>query len=477
LHASQDDSEIVGSTLRTPDALGIFTPPPGRNAFVDYGNVAGEMDSSSAGGALQIQWQLGDYELTSVTGYESLDRDYSVGDFAPFRLAEPTYNESLESFYQEIRISKDSESFYWMLGANYTDDSVDYFRTLSGFDLLLGELVSRYDQEDNSQAVFGQMDWRLTSNLELSAGIRYTDEEKQYDGGSIEQDPFGTSIVGVVFPGAAGDGIFRQPSYDDSDTSGQLKLSWRGLSNSLVYGMVSRGFKSGGFDGSGITDEAGFTPYDAETLISYEAGIKSRLLNDSLEIASSAYYYDYQDKQVLAIVDLGAGLNEAIIQNAAESEVLGLDVDATWWLTDDLTLGLTAVLLDSEVTDWNSDDPAEASARIGNELPGTPKTSVTSEVRWKTTLGSLDVNSALWVVYADSTYRDIANTRALQSDDYTLVNARLDFALQDSGLSFYLWGRNLTDEEYVTSVRDLLGMEGVYWGDPRTFGAGLRWEF
>ncbi|MBN7795463.1 TonB-dependent receptor [Parahaliea mediterranea] len=475
VHYGTDGSEIVNSTNLTGDPLGVFQPEAGA-VHVDYDDVAGEMDARNGGISLEVNWEGDLFTLTSLTGFESLSRDYTVGDFAPLRLAQPTYDESVDSLSQEFRISGDTGSTYWLAGVNATRDRIDYHRSLSSWDYLLGELVSGYDQDDESWSVFGQIDWQLTDSLQLSTGLRYTDEEKHYEGGSWENDPFGTSIVTAVYPAVAG-GLYGESDYDDQDVSGQVKLSWTAFDNTLVYGAISRGFKSGGFDGSGIVDEAGFIPYDAEELVAYEIGVKSRLLDNTLDLSAAVYYYDYSDKQVLAILDLGGGITEAVTQNAAVSEVTGVDLDLKYLVDEHWSLGLSATLLDSEITEWNSDDPAEAAARIGNELPGTPGSNVTGDITWEGSAGDFDLRASVWATYTESTYRDIENTPSLESDSYTLVNARLSLGQPAQGWSVYLYGKNLADEEYRSSVRTLVGMEGAYFGPPRMYGVGVNWQF
>src|SRR5690606_25929054 len=126
VHYAQDDSEIIGSTSVNGDALGLFMPPSD-DAFKDYDNARLENDSEQLGGVLELTWQLGDYQLVSVTGMETLERAYDIGDMVPLRLAEASFDEDLESFYQELRVAyQPSEDFRWLGGVSYTKDEIDY---------------------------------------------------------------------------------------------------------------------------------------------------------------------------------------------------------------------------------------------------------------------------------------------------------------------------------------------------------------
>ncbi|MEJ2604341.1 MAG: TonB-dependent receptor [Gammaproteobacteria bacterium] len=475
LHYAQDDSEIIGSTNINGDILGVFQPPSD-DAYQDYDNVEPFNDGEQLGGVLELNWLLGDFLFTSITGFESLEREYNIGDFVPIRVAEASFDEDLQSLYQEFRLDYQADpDFRWLVGASYTDDDIDYARVLTAWDLLLGALGTRYQEDDESYAVFGQVEWRFAPSWEITGSLRYTDEEKRYDGGSFDIDPFGLSAVGVAFPNVVPDGLFDQRVYDEDDLSGRASLGWEPTDDALYFVSVARAFKSGGFDGSGITEPASFTPYGAETVWAYEAGMKLKLLDDRLFLNASVFYNDYTDKQVLSLQDLGTGIVEAIIQNAAESEITGVDVEVDWLVASALTLSLRGTWLDSEITGWDSDDPAEVEARVGNELPGTPELSVTGAATWQTFVGRHSLNVRGWATYTEEAFRDIENSATSLSDDYGTVNLRIALA-DPSGWSVYLFGENLLDEEYVTSRRILVGMVGEYYGPPRTYGIGFRYE-
>ncbi|MBB5519556.1 TonB-dependent receptor domain-containing protein [Amphiplicatus metriothermophilus] len=477
-HYGKDESEYIGSTNTNGDRLGVFAPPSDE-PFVDYDDAHLFADAEQYGAVLQARVALGDrYELVSVTGYTELDRLYAIGDFVPTRIAEPTFDEKVSTFSQELRLSYNADRLYWLLGASYSMDDIDYRREMISYDFLLGTLGTAFDQDDRAYAAFGQAEFELAPKWSVSGSLRYTNERKEYAGGSFDIDPFGTSLITVAFPNLAGGGIFLEPTYDDEDLSGNATVNWKPVDDTLVYASVGRGFKSGGFDGSGITDESSLTPFGPEKLWAYETGVKTALSGGAFSLAASFFYYDYTDKQVLALVDLGAGFNEAIIQNAASSRIFGGDVQADWRPVDTLRFSVSATFLDSKVTKWVSADPAETAARIGNELPGTPEASVTGAVAHSLPLGAAwTLNTTVWATYADSVFRDIENSPNLKSDSYALLNGRLELTQTEGGLSVYLFAKNVLDEEYVTAVRSLVGMEGNFYGAPRTFGAGLRYAF
>jgi iron complex outermembrane receptor protein len=475
-HYGRDKSQIIGSTAVTPDRLRRFTPPATRRPFVDYDNAEPRMDSEQYGGVFRVDVDLAAFKLTSVTGYEHIDRSFTIGDFVPTRIAEPVFDENISAFNQELRLTHEGADTFLMVGASYGKETIDYRRDLLAYDLLRGTLSTEFTEKDRSFAVFGQAEWEFAPELTLIGGLRHTTEDKSYSGGSIELDPFGVSIVKAVYPNTAGDGLFGNPEYHDTDISGSLALNWKPSREVLVYASASKGFKSGGFDGSGITEPSSFTPYGAENIRAYELGAK--FFGDPIQLSGAFFYYDYTDKQVLALVDLGSGITEAIIQNAAGSTIYGMDLDLSIRLSDALRFSLNGLIVSSEVTDWQSVDPAEVASRIGNELPGTPQASLNARLDWSHDISNdWQLELSTWTSYSDGAYRDIENTRNLRSDDRFLANARIELGRIDGGPQFYLLGKNLFNETYVTSVRSLVGMLGEYYGEPRTITAGIRYDF
>lgn len=478
-HYGRDRSELIGSTNINGDRLRVFTPPAVRRAFVDYDDFAPVTDTEQYGAVVQADIDLGDFRLTSISGLERFTRAYGIGDFVPTRIAAPVFDEDISTFGQDLRLAyAGSEAVNWMVGASYNREEIDYARVLIAYDFVLGALGTAFEQEDKAWAVYGEGEWFFRPDWFAGLGLRYTSEAKDYVGGSFNIDPFGVSRVPLAFPGVGVAGLFGSPTYDEDDLSGRASLNWKPGDGLLVYASVNRGFKSGGFDGSGITQPSGFTPYHSETVWAYEIGVKSLLLADTLDLAASAFFYDYGDKQVLALLDLGSGVIEAVIQNAAAAEIAGFELDLRWRPTPELTVSVNGTLLESEVTEWISANPAEIAARLGNELPGTPNSQITVSLDHVQPLPSgLTLRTSFWANSVESAYRDIENNEALRSEGRVLVNGRLALSSPRAGWSLYAYGENLFDEEYVTSVRSLVGMLGAYYGPPRTLGVGLRYEY
>ena len=477
LQYGRDKSELIGSTNANGDRLRAFTPPNDA-PYYDYDNVEPKTDTKQISAVLKLNWTVNDLVISSTSSLENMSRTYQIGDFVPTRIAEASFDEDIETKSQEVTISGETaDNHKWIIGGVITQDDIDYFRKLTSHDLLLGELDTAFVEKDKAWATFGQVDAALNDTLSTTLGVRYTDESKSYKGGSIAVNPFGVGVVDRVYPNTAGDGIYGEPTYDEGNFSGKAALNWTPSENTLYYFSVGNGFKSGGFDGSGITEPSSFTPFKAETVWTYEMGTKITAMDGNFYFAGSLFYNDYTDKQVIALVDLGAGFPEAIIQNAAASEISGIDMEVKWRVSTPLTFSINGTYLDTEVTKWDSDDADDVAIHLGNELPGTPKLSTSVQVDWNKRVSDSSVmNISAWYTITNGSYRDIKNTEALRSEDSQLFNLRADLTFNEKWM-VYVSAENIFDKAYISSVRSLVGMEGRYYNAPRTLKAGLKYQF
>lgn len=307
--------------------------------------------------------------------------------------------------------------------------------------------------------------------------LNHTNEEKRFDGGAIDLDPYGVSNAQAIAPELTPT-ILASEEFTDSELSGRLALDWQPSDALLAYVSYSRGFKSGGFDGSTFFSPAASEPFDSETLQAYELGAKLRLLDARALVSGAAFYYDYSDQQVQATVEIAEGVTEAVVVNAAQSEIYGLDIEASLRLTGPFRLDLGLSWLESEITEFASADPEEVAALTGNEVPNAPSFGYHIAASVEQPLGNrLSLDGLLGLSHVGDFFRDIGNRDALASDSYSLVSARLGIT-GTAGWSAYLWGENLTDEEYETYSRVPVGSLIVdQFGSPRTYGVGFSKVF
>ncbi|MFV0275640.1 MAG: TonB-dependent receptor [Parahaliea sp.] len=514
---STDDAEAA-------DWSNSYTSPITGRTF----NIRPQRDNELRGVMARVNWNIGDMTLTSITAYDKFERteanDWDGGAFVDSSNINTT---DLKVFSQELRLSGGDEQLSWIGGLYYSSDRMqEYYHYFMG-DSLYGtgavpwninpfavtpiyELDTRYKQETESYAVFGHVEWMFTEQWRLTVGARYTQEERDWEGctysaddgsltdflnaqfganlrpgdcGTIDDDPNSPNYVfGVIGTERISDAfhVYRD-SIDTRRWMGKIGLDYALSEDVLIYGTVSNGFKSGGFNGANSNTTQQLKPYEEEVLTSYELGVKSTLLDGSMQLNAAAFYYDYQDKQEAdrAVTFVG---NISGLTNVPESEIFGAELDLQWAPIDGLMINAGVAWLDTEVTEWNAVDNAASVWPVtvrqdvsGIELPQSPEWAYTGQDSYQWPVGDgLQLEVAGDVAFTDDTSGGAAPERA--TEDYTLFNARIGLGAADGNWRALLWVRNLTDEDYYPAA--YLGGNGPYvrsYGMPRTYGITLSY--
>ncbi|HSM95020.1 MAG TPA: TonB-dependent receptor, partial [Rhizomicrobium sp.] len=229
---------------------------------------------------MQIHGDLGFGELTSITSYENLHRrEYNDWDATALALAGTYFDTTAHVFSQELRLASNGDGpFSWMIGGYYAHQSMDE-RFDSDFADSLGLATdTRYTQRVETKAVFTQEEYKLTDQVKLIAGLRFDDDKRS----------LGNFVLnGVFLPGAPN--IPLTPSVDQSiehqRLSGKGEIEYKPNENVMLYASVSEGIKSGGFTTYNGSQAA--PPLKPEVLWAYEAGFKSNLWDDTLQLNGS----------------------------------------------------------------------------------------------------------------------------------------------------------------------------------------------
>ncbi|WP_116365401.1 TonB-dependent receptor [Parahaliea mediterranea] len=481
-----------------------FTIPALTDEYDVYVTQAPDVDARQFGGVLKLDWDLGWATLTSVTGLEELDRDQLYQSGSAMRIYNTDFSDNLSQWTQELRLTGERGDDHWVIGAFYMDEEVDFTKQVSLVDVTTrgltpllhsyfpagvptdGEFYSLpvsgmadidYLQEGESWALFGQYEWQLSSNWNITAGLRYTEEEKTFTGGTVavsaaEGYPPLLSLLYSDLP------IYVDNRYEDDDVSGKLALNWTPNDDVLVYLSTSKGYKSGGFDGSTILQEAATLPFGAETLWATELGFKSTLLDSSLQLNGALYYYDFDDMQAEVTVELGSGNSESLRRNAGKAEIIGGELELWWRPMVGLDVRFGVAALDSEVKRFDSDDPAESALYEGNHVPDAPELTYNGMVRYQWPLGdNLLLSAMVNMNYSDEIYKDLNNTEVLKAGSYTLWGGRIGLGSQDDRWELFLWGQNLGNEAYRMNTDDDPHGVTAYYNMPRTYGLGLRYAW
>ena len=159
-------------------------------------------------------------------------------------------------------------------------------------------------------------------------------------------------------------------------------------------GLISNGFKSGGFNGANSNTTQQLKPYKEEVLTSYEAGIKATLLEGRMQLNAAAFFYDYKDKQEqdAAVTFVG---NISGLTNVPKSEIMGAELDMQWVPAEGWNVNLGLAYLDTEVTEWEAVDRDASSWPVtvthdvsGIELAMAPRWSAAGLVSYQWSVGN-----------------------------------------------------------------------------------------
>jgi iron complex outermembrane recepter protein len=455
--------------------------PENASVYDTLSNPLNRLDNSWFGVSFDAQAQFGDATLRSITAYDEFDVGrFTDWDATPLTFQHIDYRSKIKAVSQELRFALNGASVDFQMGVNYARDTLEETSTLFA-DTGVVPLAFRttsvfqpYRQRTETIAAYTRLDVRLAEQLTVVGEARYTYEEKDFAGGTflVDRNLF---LVEVDRSAAFG------------DYSGKLALEYRPADDVLLYGSISRGYKSGGFFGGFATNAAQLVPYEPETVIAYETGIKSAFLDRRLRINASAFQYDYSDLQGFGRETTGA-VQIQRLTNLGDARIRGAELEIVAAPVRGLSISGNATLLDGKITDSTKTSSDSFGLSTRNGFAGL---NLTNYSRWN--LGGLvryemPVGSRLEAaVQADATYRSsqdfgyifIPEERVLfREPGYALAGARVSIGDEAGGWEVAAWAKNLFGEQYRTTSRtDSFGGFFEVYGPPATYGVSARINF
>jgi len=344
--------------------------------------------------------------------------------------------------------------------------------------------------ETTGYAVFWDGSYDVTDSVKIRLGARYTQEKKEnFIDATNNSVQFGDFVPGSEslpnlapsWPLAAAYTASAEETF--SGFTPRFVVEWKAAEDLLTYFNISKGFKSGGFDGK-VDDnrevEPGIgkaeRPFDEETAINYELGLKSEWLDNSLRLNVAAFTSQFDDMQRLILLTEG-GL---AVVNAASATVEGFEVDGVALLTEDWQVNFGYGYLSATFDDFVIPSAfGEPDVLSGQDLPNSPK--------HKFNLGSTYThdlpNDGTLTFYASYSFTDRQHfNRADPAEDewqgsYNVYNANISYTTPDESLKFTLWGKNITDEEYNLKLGHFIQNARQVAADPATFGLSVTYNY
>lgn len=489
----------------------------------------------------ETQWDFAlRHRLVSITAYRDFRFQPLSEDNTALDLLQGGTSSAHEQFSQELRIDsrwRHAESVVGLYFLDQTTRGAEYGllgkdlsqwifgglirerlpladRNNSG--LLLNALIppetlagmrvdTPFQQHASSLGAFSSLNWHATDQLDLSAGLRYTQEwkstqvDRMRSGGQPNASPLaltnnlatlgqllGVNLSGVTFnqflDSTVGGEFHRNLAVEEGALSGNAGLSWRWTPSVMSYLTYSHGVKSGGVN-LGVTGSRVQPIFRPEIVDSVELGLKSLLWSDRLLLNLAVYDTWVKDYQALTFdesptVVPNPRLNNLL--NVGKVRLSGADVDFQLALPQDFGLR-GGISYNRAITENFTNAPDEDSLKNTQDLSGQP---LANAPTWSGNIGlqkrwALQAGLAAYAAF-DYHYRSRYNATLERSrnsfvEAYGVAGARLGLASKQ-GWDASLWVRNMFDQEYVAAIQTLYGVGtyGAYAGEPRMVGGSLR---
>jgi len=486
-----DDSEARAiDTLFLPsDLVAGVLDVPADSTSVRVGSLDVSRDESGYGGAITVTHDFDNATLVSITGYESYDRDVIDNyDGTSFNFLDLDQSGELEQFSQEFRLTSTVDSNYsWIVGLGYSKDDVNVSDDFLTFDSVGANLTTAYSQNSTSWGLYFHNEYQLTDIVKLVGGIRYSNDKREFSGGTFSTD--GTDLFGAIAALAggapmAGDLVLAQDSsVTDNNISGKIGLDAQLTEDFLVYASVATSYKAGLFYG-GVGTTPGVLDYvEPEEVTAYEAGFKNTLLDGSLQLNGAVYAYEYDNRQSLVLTDDSVLFLVATLANVPESTITGAEMDFKWRPTDSLDIQGGVSYMDTKVKNTlvNADVRGLnllSAVPAGTELAQAPEWSynLRAAYSWDIT-NDLAIKTGLTYSWADSQFAALADANA-QYGPIRSLGARLAVKPNDGNWEVVFWADNIEDKVSETySFTNNSAARTVYRQKPNNYGINFTYNF
>lgn len=415
------------------------------------------------GVALTGTWMSGAYTLSSTTAWRDLRNDGTFDNDGEARtISHFAFDTEQSQLSQELTLAADWGRTKAIVGAYWftediRHDTINYSGSRANPAAPVTALPDFTDQDTDSYAVFGQASFAATDALTLTAGARYTWDEKDFD------DRYPT--------------LGRQFLVNKKWTAftPRLAADYKLTDSAFLFTSWSKGYKAGGFNRSS-TPITALTPYDEEEVSTLEGGVKTEFFDRRLRANLTYFYNDYSDLQLSAfdpVTNVGRRFN------AAAATTQGVELELSAAPVAGFNAYATLGYLDAQYDEFQDRVNGVLTDVSYLDLKGAPRLSYSAGFSWTLPLpvpGALRLNGD--VSHRTRMQNVVANVPIVATPALTLVDAALSWTSQDDRWSATLAGKNLTDKHYIGAGLYIAGLTTVlYPADPRTWSAMLRYRF
>ena len=486
-----------GAVSGIPSPSDRFDTNAGASTRPSTAGINGNNRVAAEGWSASIDWDVnGQITLRSITSARE-DFTESVIDFDSLPADDfdaPVIYDN-EQFSQEFQLLYSADRWNLALGYYYLDSEA-----ANDFDVVLGQIIpgglTAYTGgviETEAWSVFGDVTYEFTDRLSLSAGGRYTEDERR-------ADVFRARYLGIGSPAFGFDDtpLFALDSDYAADRtfydfSPRINLSYAVNEDLMVYAGYSAGWKAGSFDprGANFSTPAVEQGFDDEQLDSWELGGKATYLDGRATTNIAVFYSDYRDMQIPGSVGVdndGDGVNDGFVgtvTNAAASTISGLEIEGNVLLGEALSLQYSAGFLDASFDEYLVGGVDVSSDR---DVQNTPEEMVFVGVNYHLPAFSGDLLLSTNYAYKGDIQQFEIASEDIDQDAYAIWNASVVWTSDSAAWLVGLHGKNLADEAYRTAgycfgfrnCPSTLGGENnttVFFGPPRTVLGSVEYRF
>ncbi|MBB1289557.1 TonB-dependent receptor [Pseudoalteromonas sp. SR43-6] len=478
----------------------------GTNELVDnYENDVVYQDAASRstqqveseGASLKLEWELENHTITSISAWESaeiysradIDGGYGAafiddGNFQgpgiiPFASESADGIPDHDQLTQELRLSSNFDGdLNYQVGVFYFDEELTIENySYNTFSSPAGELDGfvRQQQDTTAWAVFGSVDYTFSDDLKVTAGLRYSDDDKDF-------------VANRTLSPIGGGALLVERDVSDDHVSWDLSANYKVNDDVNWYGRVANSFRAPSLQGRILFGDD-VTTAESETVTSYETGIKSDVLDGQGRVNATVFYYTMDDQQLTAV---GGGANFNRLVNADKTTGYGFELDTQWVLSDEFNATFNLSYNKTEIKDSNLSIAAPDRSTLnitdpvvdgkvfldGNSLPHAPEWISNFTLRYTKELA--DGN---FFASGDISYRSKINMFLYESVEFegkelieTGLRTGYTWSEGDYEYEVAAFVRNLFDEQQVIGAVDFNNNTGIV-NEERYVGAEFKVNF
>jgi len=467
--------------------------------------------------------------LTSITTYNHLVQHaaYDI-DGSAYHLVDVQNDVGrIEDFNEEVRFSNangGAQRFRWTVGATYNHSKTHELQHIIYPDNSLnlptldniGSSTVTGDGKISNYASFANAEYDITPQLTVKSGLRYTKSDNRNDSCTFTNgDPNSRldklfSDLGLIFGGRRivlgpndctelGSDNLPTVSHDinkldEHNVSWRIGADFKLSTDTLLYANISRGYKAGGFTVIAVAEASSLKPAKQEYVTSYEAGLKTKLLANHVQVNFAGYYEDYRDKQIQGTTFSSiVGLLQNL-QNVPKSHVYGVEADLIVRPMTGLTLTGSASYLKSEVDRYSGLNAVGIQTDFkGDRLPFAPKISLHGDIDYRIRMpGGGEIFMGAAASYQSETVAYVGGDSLTLPDNganrskyihpydlpgYALVDLRAGYTLPSGKVSVSAFGKNVFNTFYTTNAISYNDNIPRTVGMPATWGVALGLKF